>query len=235
MAIVPEIHASRLLEKTVIDRHGKRVGQVTDVVVDLGDDLPSVLGLLVRSKHGKARYVPWETVQVLVREYFSLSVGKADLAESEPSPDLVHLSRDLLDKQIVDLNGLKVRRVNDVKLAEVNGTLRVVAVEVGLRGLLRRLGLRKLVHFIDRVMVKQVPDFLISWRDVEQIAGAPSKLKLLSPMSGSPSSTPPTWRTSSRLSAGPSVARSSPPSTWTWQLTRCRRSIRKCSRISSST
>ena len=51
------------------------------------------------------------------------------------------LRADLLDKQIVDIEGRKVIRVNDVRLDEVDGALRVVAVDVGAAGLVRRLGI----------------------------------------------------------------------------------------------
>ena len=47
---------------------------------------------------------------------------------------------DLLDKQIVDVDGRKVVRINDIEIANTGGSLRVVAADIGLSGLLRRLG-----------------------------------------------------------------------------------------------
>lgn len=182
MSIVPEIHASRLLEKTVVDRLGKRLGKVTDILVEPGEEFPRVAGLEVTSKHGTRRQIPWSLIQVLVRQYFSLSVTKDEAGHEAPLPEnLLYLKRDLLDKQIVDLNGLKVRRINDIKLAEVAGALRLVAVEVGLRGLLRRLGLRRVVHFIEKLGAKPIPDFFISWGHVEPISDAPHQVKLAIP------------------------------------------------------
>lgn len=180
MSIVPEIHASRLLEKTVVDRLGKRLGKVNDILVEPGEEFPRVVGLEVRTRRGHLRRVPWSLIQVLVRQYLSLSVLRNELEDTLPQ-NLLYLKRDLLDKQIVDLNGLKVRRINDLKLAEVNGVLRLVAVEVGLRGLLRRLGLRRLVHLLDRLLARPLQDFFISWRDVEPLTGAPHQVKLAVP------------------------------------------------------
>lgn len=180
MSIVPEIHASRLLEKTVVDRAGKRLGRVTDILIEPGDEFPRVAALEFRTRHGHLRCVPWSLIQVLVRQYLSLSVLRTELEEAVPD-HLLHLKRDLLDKQIVDLNGLKVRRINDIKLAEVGGDLRLVAVEVGLRGLLRRMGLRRLVHLVDRMLPAPIPDYFISWRDVEPITSTPHQVKLAVP------------------------------------------------------
>jgi CBS domain-containing protein/sporulation protein YlmC with PRC-barrel domain len=181
MSIVPEIHASRLLEKTVVDRLGKRLGRVEDILVECGGEFPKVVALEVRTRRGDRRRIPWSLIQVLVRQYLSLAVPTSEVDDSDLSENLLYLKRDLLDKQIVDLNGLKVRRINDLKLAEANGVLRVVAVEVGLRGLLRRLGLRRLVHLLDRFLPQPVQDYFISWRDVEPISGAPNQVKLAVP------------------------------------------------------
>lgn len=181
VAIVPEIHASRLLEKTVVDRLGKHLGRVVDVLVDPSDEFPKVIGVEVAGRHGARRRVSWSQMQVLVKQYLSLSILRDEVEDMRPPENVLKLKRDLLDKQIVDLNGLKVRRINDVKLAEANGVLRLVAVEVGLRGLLRRLGLRRLVHFLDTALAWPIPDIFISWRDVEMIAGVSNQVKLAVP------------------------------------------------------
>ena len=60
---------------------------------------------------------------------------------SDSVPNEILLRADLMDKQIVDIDGRKVVRVNDLRLDEVEGSLRLVAVDVGAAGLLRRLGI----------------------------------------------------------------------------------------------
>ena len=67
------------------------------------------------------------------------------MAPKDPAPpeaEELYLVADLLDKQIVDVDGRKVVRINDIEVANANGRLRVVAADVGFAGLLRRLGLR---------------------------------------------------------------------------------------------
>ncbi len=62
--------------------------------------------------------------------------------------DDVLLSRDVLDKQIIDTDGARVVRVNDVELVRVNGTIYVSNVDVSWVGIIRRLGLVGLAHFL---------------------------------------------------------------------------------------
>ena len=63
---------------------------------------------------------------------------RKDLLPSEPAAQDILISRDLLDKQIVDINGAKLVRVNDLRLGDVNGKMCLVAVDIGLRGFLRQ-------------------------------------------------------------------------------------------------
>ena len=61
----------------------------------------------------------------------------------QPTENDIFLSRDVLDKQIIDTNGARVVRVNDLELVRVNGTLYVGNVDIGMLGILRRLGVAK--------------------------------------------------------------------------------------------
>ena len=65
------------------------------------------------------------------------------ITEFAPGSDQLLIGKDLLDKQIVDIDGAKVVRVNDVKLSEENGSACVTDVDVGIRGILRRLGIER--------------------------------------------------------------------------------------------
>ena len=66
--------------------------------------------------------------------------GRREIPEAAPSKEHLLIRKDLLDKQIVDINGAKVVRVNDVRLTEEGGAAYVTDVDVGMRGILRRLG-----------------------------------------------------------------------------------------------
>src|SRR5207237_2188671 len=80
------------------------------------------------------------------------------------------LSRDLMDKQVVDTHGAKVVRVNDLQLSEVDGQLRLVGADVGLRGLLRRVGAEGLAERVVGFAGQKLPRGIIPWHLVEPLA-----------------------------------------------------------------
>jgi magnesium transporter len=86
----------------------------------------------------------------------------------------------VLDKQIVDLNGRKVVRVNDVRLATINNITYAIAVDVGVEGLLRRIGISQPVKFIFSLIKLNVPSKFISWDDMEAIDYSNLSIKLTS-------------------------------------------------------
>lgn len=176
VAIAEEFFFSRLLGKTVVDPRGKRIGRVTDLAVDT-EDLPRVIGLEIRTTHQEEMLLDWQEVHVWIRQYISVRRRRKELHPLLANGQRLFLRRDLLDKQIVDLHGRKVVRINDLKLATIHGDLRLVAVDIGFRGLLRRLGLRGLVHWWEK-RGRDLPDTLISWQDVERIETEANRVKL---------------------------------------------------------
>jgi CBS domain-containing protein/sporulation protein YlmC with PRC-barrel domain len=180
--IVEDIYASRLLGKSVTDNRGVRMGVLTDILVDGSQQLPDVKAIVCTAPGIRREVViAWERVLVWVREYVTLDGGAKEIAPVSFIPDdWVRVRKQLLDKQIVDIHGRKVVRINDVKLAAVGGSLRIVAADVGFRGILRRLGLRWLVHVWDKKF-PAVPDELIKWEDVQQIELSKSQVKLTVP------------------------------------------------------
>ena len=89
-----------------------------------------------------------------------------------------------MDKQIVDIDGRKVVRVNDLRLDEVDGALRLVAVDVGTAGLLRRLGVEGGFRTIARGLGRPVPERYIDWEDVDPVETSIASIKLRVPHQG---------------------------------------------------
>jgi hypothetical protein len=85
------------------------------------------------------------------------------------------LVEDLFDKQIVDVDGRKVVRINDIEVARTADALRVVAADIGVAGLLRRLGAGKVLPgLIDRI-----PRALIAWDNVAPLHDlSPTQIQL---------------------------------------------------------
>jgi magnesium transporter len=143
-------------------RNGDReaVGKIADFVVEHPEDtFPRIDAVVVKTRYGELASPIGEVVS-LDREALVLSAPPKIVRP--PDDEALYLVEDLFDKQIVDVDGRKVVRINDIEVARTGGTLRVVAAEIGFGGLLRRLGVGKVLPgLLDRV-----PRSLIAWDNV---------------------------------------------------------------------
>jgi len=173
---------SSLLGRPVLDAAGARLGRLADLVVATGEPYPPVESLVVKGPNGRRLY-PWSCVAQLSVAGLSL---KADaLGEpppEQPPPDRIPLAEELLDKQIVDIDDAKLVRVNDLHFLEVKGQLRVAHVDVGFRGLIRRLGWEPLVDGSIRLVRRDAgylkSDHLVSWKLVQPLDRSPGRVRL---------------------------------------------------------
>ena len=96
-----------------------------------------------------------------------------------PEESALLLIADLLDKQIVDVDGRKVVRINDLEIARAGDGLRVVAADVGVAGLLRRLGLKSFGKRFTPAIYRRIPRSMIAWDSVAPIRDAnPTQVNL---------------------------------------------------------
>ncbi|MBI5049705.1 MAG: hypothetical protein HZC11_02220 [Nitrospirae bacterium] len=139
MPLFGELFVSEILKRPVLDPKGEELGKVKDITVIRGEPLPEISALILEKK--KIQYVlRWEHLSIFNKRIISARVYTESLQSYEPSDDDLLIVRDIFDKQIVDVNGAKVVRVNDVKLEGHNGHACLIAVDVGMRGILRRFG-----------------------------------------------------------------------------------------------
>ena len=136
-----------------------------------GDSFPEVSHLLVQSnrKKGATFSVPWRRVALFNVFVISVSGSFQSMPKYRQQEGEILLRRDILDRQIVDVNGAKVVRVNDVKLGSYRERLCVFFVDVGLRGLLRRLGFEKLGESVGTLFKHPLPHYHISWEYVRPL------------------------------------------------------------------
>ncbi|MDI6878118.1 MAG: CBS domain-containing protein [Desulfitobacteriaceae bacterium] len=137
MELLTDLYVSELMGKPVIDRSGRRVGKVQDIIVDRESTFPLVRGLVVRQQ-GETKGIPWPDIYLLSKKFVALQVTAQDV-HYEPIVEDAYRTSMILDRQIVDINGAKVVRVNDIKLAGDGSVAHIVSVDVGFAGLLRRL------------------------------------------------------------------------------------------------
>jgi len=173
---------SELHGRTVVDSEGRTVGKLADLKVLLGELFPRITTLVVRKRRGKKlSALNWNDVESLNGRLVSLKPGAENrFAPLEVGNEEILLREDLLDKQVVDTFGAKIERVNDVHLLIVNRDLRIVHVDFGVRGILRRLGwLKTIDRFTNWLFAYSLPDKIISWKYIQPLASDPKRnLKL---------------------------------------------------------
>jgi CBS domain-containing protein len=164
----------------VRDPSGEPIGVIADLIVAIGNRYPPVTGLVARTDR-RLIHLPWRNVEHLDDGGATLRVPTIDIGKFRQRQDEILLKQDLLDKQIVDIEGRKVIRVNDVSLDEVGRGLRVVAVDVGAAGLLRRMGVEGPARRVARGLGRAVPERYIDWEDVDPLEGTIASVRLRVP------------------------------------------------------
>jgi CBS domain-containing protein len=135
----PILHLSTVVGSPLRDSDGERLGKVEDLIVRLGGvGYPPITGVLV-TVAGRQSYLGVERVSDIGADGVVLRKAKLDLRHFERRPEEVLLKRDLLDRQLINVEGARLVRANEIELALVAGSWRVVGVDTGPRGGLRRL------------------------------------------------------------------------------------------------
>jgi hypothetical protein len=170
------LHLSTVAGGALRDADGQRLGRVDDLIVRLGGTgYPPITGFLV-TVAGRSSYLPAERASDLGIGSVTLAKAKLDLRPFARRPEEVLLKHDVLDHQLINVDGARLVRANEVELARVEGWWRVVGVDTGVRGGLRRLLPRPLSRRVG------LGDFL-DWACVEPFAGdvASVRLRVLHP------------------------------------------------------
>jgi magnesium transporter len=174
---------SQAIGRPVLERQGDPIGKVADLIVAVGDRYPPVTGLVV-STDRRQIFLPWSSVERFDEAGARLSSPTIDIGRFVQRPNEIRLRQDLMDKQIVDIDGHKVVRVNDLSLDELDGKLHLVAVDVGAAGLLRRLGFESAFRTVARNLHLPVYERYIDWEDVDPVETSIASIKLRVPHQG---------------------------------------------------
>jgi CBS domain-containing protein/sporulation protein YlmC with PRC-barrel domain len=134
------VSVAGLVGAPVRNQAGAEVGTVDDVVVRWqGEPYPPMTGLLVKVGRRQA-WLPASQVETLGRRDVRLSSARLDLRDALRRPGEVSLNHDVIDHQMVDVDGVRVFRAADLYLAHLDGVVRLVGADIGFGTLLRRLG-----------------------------------------------------------------------------------------------
>ena len=146
------LYLSQMIGEPVVDAQGERLGTISDLAISTGEVFPRITSLAFQGPGRVPFMISWRKyVDTFDDDGITLSVDAHDIRFSYLQPDEVLLARDLMDRQIVDTQGLKVVRVNDLKLSQSGTQLRLLGAEVGVRGILR--GLHPLLEKVDEQLI----------------------------------------------------------------------------------
>jgi magnesium transporter len=180
MPFFGELFVSEILKKPVLDPKGEDIGRVKDIVVVRGEPLPKISALIIERKK-RGFLMPWADLNIFNKRIISSNQYLENLHPYEFEENDLLIVRDILDKQIVDANGAKVVRVNDVKLEGYNSEALLLAVDVGMRGIMRRLGVERGGEDMMKIFKKPLSYNLISWNYIQPLEPKLTKISLTVP------------------------------------------------------
>ncbi|OPJ57493.1 magnesium transporter [Clostridium chromiireducens] len=173
---------SKILHKEIHNISGQVIGKLNDLILDFSQEKPTAAYLQIRNWR-KSFYISTEALDIFKdeNEKYYIKISSNNLVTRLPNEEDIFLVRDFLDKQIVDINGKKVERVNDVRLGYINSKWKLVAVDIGTRGLLRRLGIEYPFIVLTETFKYRLRNKLIIWDDVQTLSTGVNNLQLQMP------------------------------------------------------
>jgi len=157
----------------------KRIGKLVDLAATTMQVYPRVTGLMVRTNRVKPQiYIPWNNVKRIVfKEHIAVEYPISGVEQqAKAAENEILICKTFLDKQIISTEGYKIVRVNDLQLliedkAKESTNLWVVHIDIGFKGILRRIGILRPVNAAFRwVTDRDIKDEFVSWKYVQPTA-----------------------------------------------------------------
>ncbi len=157
------LYVSQIISRPIYDARNEKIASINDILVRYGsDDHPPVIGLVARLRR-RNFFIPRRNISELNEHGAKMSSAKLNLTPFERREGEVLLAKDVLDNQLIDVDGKRVVRVNDVQLIDVGDFWRVTGADVSFQGFLRRL-MPKGFYGNDRAVE------VLDWADVGYLA-----------------------------------------------------------------
>jgi magnesium transporter len=186
MTLQTTFYLSQILGKKFLSPEGQILGVIRDFMIDTtsmaGPDpeplRPRVIAVKIKAGP-ETKVYDFATFEV---KKFKRKLQVTCYEVHETSEDIcancLWLAENILDKQIVDINGRKLVRVNDVRMVMIPSGTYAIAVDVGMEGLFRRIGIGGVLQTaLDPVKVS-IPGKMILWDDIETVDFSNSSIKL---------------------------------------------------------
>jgi CBS domain-containing protein len=168
------LHLSLVVGGDLVDVDGRRLGRVDDLLVRFGEDGYPPVSAAVARVAGRDVFVPAEQLAEIEHGRITVSDPRLDLQPFERREGELLLKQDMLDRQLINVDGARLVRANEIEIARVEGWWRVVGIDVSAHSLLRRLLPRR---FAPRVRVSGFLD----WASLEPFTGHIPTIRLRVP------------------------------------------------------
>lgn len=167
------MYLSEILKKPVLDGTGKKIGRLKDAIVSSEVSYPIIKAIIVDKDDKKTVNIPYNYIDSIGNET-KLKTNLDEIKEYKIQNLDIRLLEDVLDRQVVDIEDKKVRRVNDINISRSHGYYHIIGVDIGFYGILKRLGLEK----IAKPLHVKSNENIIAWEDIDTLNQDYSKLKL---------------------------------------------------------
>ena len=166
------VYLTQLNRSKLFDSKNFCIGRLIDLVFVDGTKYAEVTQIIYEDENKYRKKIPWAFVKEFKQEPDGKS-GRIGVYLNSPIDAITQffmkdkeiLVGDILDKQVIDIDGVKLVRINDVILGKVDGKFSIVAVSVGAMSFVRRLGIPKLSGLIS----SKIKDRIIPWKSVERL------------------------------------------------------------------
>ncbi|HET7759840.1 MAG TPA: CBS domain-containing protein [Gaiellaceae bacterium] len=165
MSVAPAIlHLSLVASGKLTDADGRKLGRIEDLVVRLtGEEYPPISGAVAKVA-GRLVFVPAERIAEIEHGRITLAEARLDLQPFERREGELLLREDVLDRQLINVEGARLVRANEIEIARIEGWWRVVGIDISPQSLFRRLLPRTVAP---RVRVSEFLD----WASLEPFTG----------------------------------------------------------------
>jgi magnesium transporter len=179
MANVITFYFSRIVGRKTVNDFGKKIGSIKDLVVEFDQSFirPRIIAVQLKTRNG-LRTVDFSNFRVdKIKGQYVFNCNDLKDIDIENHETLM-IGKNIQDRQLVDIDGRKLVRVNDIRMAVLSNGTYMVAVDVGLQGLFRRLGVAKPLMMFLKLFKATISSHLIPWDDVETVDTGHAGIKL---------------------------------------------------------
>ncbi|MGL5634515.1 MAG: magnesium transporter [Sarcina sp.] len=159
---------SSILNKKIYDEYNDVMGILKDVYINVSAGYPKIVGYKVKNDNGTIDF-EFKNINFVQEDNGKIRIESMGSREILPRDYNYLLTRDILDKKIVDINGRKVVKVEDIRIAMIKNEYRIIAIETGKFVRYRRKGMEGIGKILSTIFKKEFEERAIMWDDVEAL------------------------------------------------------------------